>query len=163
MEEALLLWAGGLLELPGAAIWRWLGTHEAVGAFSLLLVTTVLWRDGRAGWRVWGRRLVVLALVLGAADGACTWVLKPAFGRARPCMSYPVAPGLRCGRDFSFPSGHATTTAAAAALLGGPGLAGCAAAVGVSRVVLGQHWPGDVLAGWLLGAALGRAGRRLAG
>jgi len=30
-----------------------------------------------------------------------------------------------------------------------------ALAIGVARVVAGVHWPGDILAGWFLGAVIG--------
>jgi undecaprenyl-diphosphatase len=45
------------------------------------------------------------------------------------------------------PRGHALRAALAVYVL----------AIGYSRIYLGRHYPGDVLGGWLLGAALGLA------
>jgi undecaprenyl-diphosphatase len=95
-------------------------------------------------------------------------VLKAAIPRSRPPGHALVARP----HSHSFPSGHATTSFACAAVLAlalprlRVPLALLAAAVAWSRVYVGVHFPLDVLAGAVLGTALGvavfRGLRRLA-
>jgi undecaprenyl-diphosphatase len=91
------------------------------------------------------------------------WALKLLFARTRPS----IVPHLREVVSSSFPSGHAMTSAAVYLTLGAllmriaeGRLAKyyCIATamfvtflVGSSRVVLGVHYPTDVLAGWVIG------------
>lgn len=114
----------------------------------------------------WARKPVlfttlVTAATVWAADLLAV-VLKGVFDRERPYDVVPAAdPLLRWDVGGSLPSGHAATSVAGAFILayllgrGGLGLALLALAIGFSRVYVGVHYPLDVLAGALVGLAVG--------
>jgi undecaprenyl-diphosphatase len=91
-------------------------------------------------------------------------VIKKMSQRQRPCQIEPHCWSNVLPPDkFSFPSGH-TMTAFSIALVVSyfyPGLEAplffLALSIAVSRVVLGMHFLSDVLAGMVLGVALGCA------
>ncbi|WEK44855.1 MAG: phosphatase PAP2 family protein [Candidatus Sphingomonas colombiensis] len=104
--------------------------------------------------------LVVMATTLGSL---MVDLLKTIFSRPRP----EIVDHVVAASGYSFPSGHAAnsaivyltiaalvtqvtrghTTRRYIALIAG----GLVAAIGLSRVYLGVHWPSDVLAGWSFG------------
>lgn len=88
--------------------------------------------------------------------------VKLAVRRPRP-MLVDLPPLVATPTQISFPSAHATSSLAAARAFGGLAPAGLLypAAVGMaaSRVWLGVHYPSDVLAGGLLGVAIGSVAR----
>ena len=96
-----------------------------------------------------------------AASHAVVQLLKRTITRARPRMPEGFAALVQAPDRFSFPSGHAASSlsvALAGAAVPAPpasaALVALALAVGLSRCYLGVHYPGDVVAGWML-AVLG--------
>ena len=87
------------------------------------------------------------------------WTRRPRPFRAHQEIVAHVAPL----DEFSFPSGHTlhaisfTVIALAYFPLLAPLLVPFTLLVGASRVVLGLHYPSDVLAGWGIGALINRA------
>jgi undecaprenyl-diphosphatase len=150
---ALTLAGSGWMMFPLVPLLFWKGTKRFAG--SLLATFTV--------------------------TGIVVFVLKMIFRRPRPCNSLRGVHGLfGTPDDFSFPSGHASGSFAFALFvvvllvhagrreparatfyfwMGALTLA-LAAAISFSRIYLGAHFPGDVLAGAILGGTLGALGAR---
>lgn len=111
------------------------------------------------------RGALALGLAYGLTQGAVQ-LIKEAVSRPRPAANEYVAEA----GGFSFPSAHSATSVAVYATIalilirasrsghGRVAVAVLAAAlvlaVGLSRVLLGAHYPTDVLAGWTFGALL---------
>jgi undecaprenyl-diphosphatase len=127
------------------------------------------------GWIWYGLGLMLLAFggpqrfaAIGAAGAAATFgilvfkALKKLSQRPRPCQFEPHCWSKVLPPDqFSFPSGHAMTAFSVALVVSYfyPSLEGVlfflALSIAISRIVLGMHFLSDVLAGMLLGVALG--------
>ena len=135
-----------------ARIFTFLGEPTVLIAAGFLFAGW-LWRKGR------GRFGLALLLVI-MIGRAVSEVQKYWIARARPDLE----PHLVIVKTSSFPSGHATSSmifyltlalaltadthwqrsaAVAAALL--------SICIGLSRVMLGVHWPSDVVGGWSFG------------
>ena len=108
-----------------------------------------------------------LALVIGAL--ICNVTLKPLVARIRPYELADMAQRLLIDppSDFSFPSGHTTSSFAAATALaaskakGWPAAMALAVIIAFSRLYLYVHYPTDVIAGAVIGAASGLIGYAL--
>lgn len=121
-------------------IWHFIGTAEAL----------------RRGDLAFAARF---GATMGLESALTNGAIKSLFRRVRPVDFAEVdfRHGLRRPITSSFPSGHATAAFCAAALLdGGPLVYAAAAAVGVTRVYVRLHNASDVVAGALLGLAMGR-------
>lgn len=121
----------------------------AAAAIGLALIAAGLITRNRGFVRVGIAVLLAAALAGLAANG-----LKLVFHVARPHT---------LGSSYSFPSGHATTVFAVAAVLAhafppaGPLFAAVALFGGLARVYFRDHFLVDVIAGGLLGTAVGVA------
>ncbi|MGZ6804445.1 MAG: phosphatase PAP2 family protein [Nocardioidaceae bacterium] len=116
------------------------------------------------------RRAALLGLAAVAATSAVVNVaIKPVVNRGRPLPGGTVRTHVvRMPRSTSYPSGHAASVFAFSTAAGGAyppldtALRLAATAVAYSRVHTGVHYPGDVIAGGLIGAGVGSLARHLA-
>ncbi len=117
------------------------------------VLTVALWR-----WWGWG---AALAMGLTTLISAFTSdVMKYLFARVRPDLVAQLDPIT----SPAFPSGHANNAAVVYILfimlvpqarhpLWQLAAAAMILLTGLSRIMLGVHWPTDVIGGWLLGAS----------
>ena len=114
-----------------------------------------------------GRRAAASGLASVAVTSAvCNVAIKPLSRRRRPdvaVLRVPLARRVRVPKSSSFPSGHSASAFAFASGVGHvmPAAAmpirALAALVAYSRVHTGVHYPGDVVAGSVIGAAVAQA------
>lgn len=171
----MMISAGGLLILAGAACW-WFGGDWTLHRLLRLAGPTaprVAFLSALGGFAVMGpvALAAMLLLLLRKRTVDAVWLLltiaigrlavegmKVVVMRLRP----PAGDWLEIVKSWSFPSSHSAgtmMTCVALALLFGRGNRAiivallAALAIGWSRIALGVHWPSDVLAGWGFGLA----------
>ena len=137
-----------------------------------LAVWLIFWAVQRPKFSLsaWFWLLITLLAAFAAADWVAT-LLKNSIERPRPCWALEgeYRAVAVCRGAFGFVSGHAATTWALLTVYRASRptrwltawAVTWALAVPFSRVYLGVHYPGDVLAGALLGIAVGRLILRL--
>ena len=170
MAVARNLW--GLIERRDHRVMRRMNRWRAPRWIRYWMIAATRMGDG---WLWYGLGVMLLIFggpqrfaaveVAGAAGVSGVFVfkiIKRLSARSRPCQLEPHCWSKVLPPDkFSFPSGH-TMTAFSVALVVSyfyPGLEAplffLAVSIAVSRIVLGMHFLSDVLAGAVLGVALG--------
>ena len=172
MTVTRMLW--GFIENRDHRVMRQMNRWRAPRWFRIWMILSTRLGDG---WLWYGVGIMLLAwggpqrlAAVGAAGSlapVATLVSKRTkylLRRVRPCQFEPHCWSKVLPPDkFSFPSGHTMTAFSIALVLSYfyPALEGTlfflAISIGFSRIVLGMHFLSDVLAGVVLGVALGCA------
>jgi membrane-associated phospholipid phosphatase len=142
--------------LPGARGLSHFGEHSA-GWLAVAGLGALVQPERRRDWLVAGA---------GAfAAHAAAVVIKRVVRRERPHHA-AIAVNVGTPSRLSFPSAHATSTTAAAVLLGRvtglPLPAVLVPPMALSRLVLGVHYPSDVMTGVAVGAVVAEVTAQLA-
>jgi undecaprenyl-diphosphatase len=127
---------------------------------------SVLWMGVAAALSVSGRRPRRAALVgmtaIAATSATVNLVVKRGPKRTRPSLEGSVRThGVRMPASHSWPSGHTASAFAFSTAVGAAipeldtALRLAATVVAYSRVHTGVHYPGDVIAGAVIGAGIG--------
>jgi undecaprenyl-diphosphatase len=149
--------------LPATRVDRWLRQLSTFADHGTLWVAVGVVLGLKPGQ---SRRSAVRGIgSLTVSSALVNVVLKRVFGRVRPDLSgVQSARALqRSPHTLSFPSGHSASAAAFAvgvameSPVAGALIAPVALGVGYSRVHVGVHYPGDVVAGMAVGGAMALA------
>lgn len=139
-----------------------LAVSKSGDGYAQLVSPLLVWLSGSILAPTYALALAVAFIV----ERFSYYILKNSLKRLRPCDLTPSIHSLITASDkFSFPSGHTSAafclSVMTSLMFGGVSavLFIWAAAVGLSRVIVGVHFPGDIVAGALLGSgvALGTA------
>lgn len=130
----------------------WIGEYGAVWV-AIGVVLAIVDGDHRGEW--------IAAAALAPVAIGINFAVKVLVHRRRPVLE-GLPPLGRAPSSLSFPSAHATSSFAAATAMTridseAAVLFALAIAIAICRPYLGMHYPSDVLAGALLGVALGLA------
>ncbi len=155
MLEAVQRAAGGTAVVTAARGMSLFGEHAA----GWLVIGAVGALADRPRRREWLTAAAGTALAHGASIAVKRVVRRPRPDHPRVQVLVGTPSRL------SFPSAHATSTTAAAVLFGAlvrkPLVAVLVPPMAASRLVLGVHYPSDVVAGSVLGALVAFASRRV--
>ena len=129
-------------------------TNLGLSLFWIVLSIILIIFGGKKG------RNVALILLIAIVIGFFLFdILKYVFMRPRPFMVLTGVHQLATAYNYSFPSGHATIAFIACIILGKKYghlilFILFAVLIAFSRVYIGVHYPGDVVAGALLGVII---------
>jgi undecaprenyl-diphosphatase len=161
LDDTITIWIATHRWAPLNSFFVDLSTVERLGAVWIVLALVLVGAKTRRVLPAFGAAAFT-AVVLFAAD-AVGFGIKDLVARPRPFEAHRQIHSLYVVHSSSFPAGHAATAFAGAVLLSrfAPRWTALfvllAAAIGFSRVYVGDHYVGDVIGGAFAGALVALA------
>ena len=146
-----------------------------VSGLAVFLASHLIWFMAAGAFVFWlgARKARLVAVISAFVSAAASWIASQGIGfvyfRPRPFADHADIHALiaKSSLDKSFPSDHAAIAFALAMAIGmtdrrwGAWFFGAACLVAVGRVLVGVHYPSDVVAGALLGCVAAYATHRI--
>ena len=127
----------------------------------LFILVFISLNFGQKKWLIY----LFLGLTITCSDTISSKLIKPSIERIRPCHCPDLNPAIRipCSQGYSFTSSHATNHFAIGSFLfflfsftkWRTLFLVWAGLIGLAQIYVGVHYPGDVLAGSLIGFLIG--------
>ena len=156
LEIRLLLWCGKSRHYPKLLHLISAVSHSGDGYVQVILPLLLWLLEPTQGEAIGQHCLMAFAL-----ERLLYLVLKPTLKRRRPPEALPsFSSAIQASDKFSFPSGHSMASFCLATILClhygsyAEPLFVWAVAVAIARVLLGVHFPSDVVAGAVLGVCI---------
>lgn len=160
-DQELFLYLNALHTDSLDPIMIWISGKLTWLPFYVIILAFIIWHFKKRTLLI----LIGIALTILFADQLASGLMKPLFGRLRPCHD-PALEGLvylakGCGGKYGFVSSHAANTFGVAMFLWLTFknlyqwvaiMFIWAAIVSYSRIYLGVHYPLDIIVGGLIGA-----------
>jgi undecaprenyl-diphosphatase len=164
IDKELFLYFNSFHTETSDQIWIWITNIPTWIPLYCLLVFFIIKVFKQNSWFV----LAAILLVILASDQFTSSFMKPFFGRLRPCYDQEIGKLVhvadKCGGQYGFASGHAANSFGIAVFIfllfkrywhGTALIFLWAAVVAFSRIMVGVHYPGDILIGGLVGSFFG--------
>tara|TARA_B100001146_G_C16154655_1_gene422800 strand:+ start:329 stop:937 length:609 start_codon:yes stop_codon:yes gene_type:complete len=159
IDKNLMIWINNSLSNQVFDLLMPIVTNENLWVFPILILIGYLgYFSGKRGKIAIG----ILLITTISCDAICAQILKPWIGRIRP--SHEIVDQINLlaskGGKWSFPSNHAANSFAAATVLSyfyerfKIVSYSLAFLIALSRIYVGVHYPGDILAGGIVGYSL---------
>ena len=159
IDKNLMIWINNSLSNQVFDLLMPIVTNENLWILPILILIGYLgYFSGKRGKITIG----ILLIIIISCDAVCAQILKPWIGRIRPSHEIVDQINLLVGKGgkWSFPSNHAANSFAAAVVLSyfyerfKIVSYSLAFLIAFSRVYVGVHYPGDILAGGIVGYSL---------
>lgn len=153
--------------LETSKVYRYFWQFWSNYAFVIFIIALIILANSYDFHKVFGQILILSLISFLVARGVVVTIINACYQRRRPYQLFGFSPitsrffSFKSKTENSFPSRHSTAYFSVVAVISlfvpamGAVLFGCSLMAGAGRVVLGYHWPSDIIVGMIIGTVVG--------